>query len=149
MNRKTRLTDSLFPAPQARTPRVLGPRHRSALPWRSGASSGGRSYVHFGEGRKVSLSSAVLRTVEEARQESRTLSTGGKPDKTTTPLFRDFAAGPWRDAWICRCKPSTVRWRDRNLNTACSRSLATCDLTGSPELALFPNYRIASDIDMS
>ncbi len=79
--------------------------------------SGGRSYVHFGEGRKVSLGSATLMTVGQARRESLELLTGGIPDKTTVPLFRDFVAGPWRESWVHHCKPSTTRTRDRNLRT--------------------------------
>jgi len=79
--------------------------------------SGGRSYVHFGEGRKVSLGSPTLMTVGQARRTSLALSAGGIPDKTAAPLFRDFVAGPWRDSWVHHCKPSTIRWRDRNLET--------------------------------
>ena len=74
--------------------------------------SGGRSYVHFSEGRKVSLGSATLMTIGQARHESLALLTGGIPDKMAAPLFRDFVAGPWRESWFHHCKPSTVRWRD-------------------------------------
>ena len=77
--------------------------------------SGGRSYVHFGEGRKVSLGSATLITVGQARRTSLALSAGGIPDRTAAPLFRDFVAGPWRESWVHHCKPSTIRWRDWNL----------------------------------
>ena len=77
--------------------------------------SGGRSYVHFGEGRRVSLGCASLTTVGQARHDSLALLTGGIPDKTTVPTFRDFVAGPWRESWVHRCKPSTIAWRDRNL----------------------------------
>ena len=77
--------------------------------------SGGRSYVHFGEGRKVSLGSATLMAVGQARHESLALLTDGIPDKTTAPLFRDFVAGTWRESWVHHCKPSTIRLRDRNL----------------------------------
>ena len=79
--------------------------------------SGGRSYVHFGEGRKVSLGSPTLMTVGQARRTSLALSAGGIPDKTAAPLFRDFVSGPWRESWVHHCKPSTIRWRDRNLET--------------------------------
>ena len=79
--------------------------------------SGGCSYVHFREGRKVSLGSATLMTIGQARRTSLELLTGGIPDKATAPLFRDFVAGPWREAWVHHCKPSTIRWRDRNLET--------------------------------
>ena len=115
MNRKQRLTDSLVrqfkPGSREYTVRdtvvpSLGARVHP---------SGGRSYVHFGEGRKVSLGSATLMTIGQARHESLALLTGGIPDKTTAPLFRDFVAGPWRESWVHHCKPSTIRSRDRNL----------------------------------
>ena len=77
--------------------------------------SGGCSYVHFGEGRKVSLGSATLMAIGQARHESLALMTSGIPDTSTVPLFRDFVAGPWRESWVHHCKPSTIRWRDRNL----------------------------------
>ncbi len=77
--------------------------------------SGGRSYVHFGEGRKVSLGSAVIRSIKEVRRESRAILADGIPDKAMTPLFRDFVAGPWRESWIHRCKPRTIQWRNWNL----------------------------------
>ncbi len=77
--------------------------------------SGGRSYVHFADGKKVSLGSATLMTIGQARRESLALLTGGIPEKATAPLFRDFVVGPWRESWIHHCKPSTVRWRDRIL----------------------------------
>ncbi len=115
MNRKTKLTDALVrrfkPGDREYTVRdtmvpSLGVRVHP---------SGGRSYVHFGEGRKVSLGSAALITVGQARRDSLALSAGGIPDRTAAPLFRDFAAGPWRESWVHHCKPSTIRWRDRNL----------------------------------
>ncbi|MCY4608154.1 MAG: hypothetical protein OXD40_06110, partial [bacterium] len=115
MNRKTKLTDALV--------RRLRPGDREytvrdAMAPSLGVRvhpSGGRSYVHFGEGRKVSLGSAALITVGEARRDSLALLTGGMPDRTAAPLFSDFAAGPWRESWVHHCKPSTIRWRDRNL----------------------------------
>ena len=79
--------------------------------------SGGRSYIHFGEGRKVSLGSATLTAVGQARHDSLALLTGGIPERAVQPLFRDFVAGPWRESWVHRCKPSTTRWRDRILET--------------------------------
>ena len=115
MNRKQRLTDPLVrqlkPGGREYTVRdtvvpSLGARVHP---------SGGCSYVHFGEGRKVSLGSATLMTIGRARHESLALLTGGIPDKKTAPLFRDFVAGPWRESWVHHCKPSTIRLRDRNL----------------------------------
>ena len=115
MNRKQRLTDTLVrrlrPEDREYTVRdVMAPSLGVRV-----HPSGGRSYVHFAEGRKVSLGSATLITVGQARNESLALLTGGIPDKTTAPLFRDFVAGPWRESWVHHCKPSTIRWRDRNL----------------------------------
>ncbi len=112
MNRKARLTDAfvrrLRPADREYTVRdtvvpSLGVR---AHP------SGGLAYVHFGDGRRVSLGSAALRTLEEARRESRALSADGIPERATAPLFSDFVAGPWRESWVHRCKPSTIKGRD-------------------------------------
>ncbi len=77
--------------------------------------SGGCGYVHFGEGRRVSLGSAALITIGQARRTSLALLTGGIPDKAMVPLFRDFVVGPWRESWVYHCKPSTIQWRDRNL----------------------------------
>ncbi|MDD9999014.1 MAG: tyrosine-type recombinase/integrase [bacterium] len=115
MNRKARLTDALVrrlkPGPREYTVRdtvvpSLGIRVHP---------SGGRTYVHFREGSRGTLGSAELKTVEEARQESRASLAAGVPDKSTAPLFRNFATGPWRESWVHRCKPSTIGWRDRNL----------------------------------
>ena len=115
MNRKARLTDALV--------RKLRPGDREytvrdAIVPSLGVRvhpSGGRAYVHFGERRRTTLGSAALRTVEEVRQESRALAAEGIPDKATVPLFRDFTTGSWRESWVHRCKPSTIRWRDWNL----------------------------------
>ena len=115
MNRKARLTDALVrrlkPGSREYTVRdtvvpSLGVRVHP---------SGGRSYVHFGEGSRATLGSAEFATAEEARQQSRTSSAAGISDKATAPLFRDFAAGPWRESWVHRIKPSTTGWRNRNL----------------------------------
>ena len=115
MNRRQKLTDALVrrlrPAAREYTVRdtvapSLGVRVHP---------SGGLSYVHFGEGRKVSLGPAMIRTVEGARIESHALAADGISAKTKAPIFRDFVAGPWRDSWVHRCKPSTIRLRDRHL----------------------------------
>ena len=74
--------------------------------------TGNGSYVHFADGRRVSLGPTVLKTVREARNESLALLADGIPDNHAIPMFRDFAAGPWRDSWFDRCKPGTVRERD-------------------------------------
>ncbi|MCY4596732.1 MAG: tyrosine-type recombinase/integrase [Bryobacterales bacterium] len=112
MNRKRRLTDAFV--------RRLRPGDREYTVRDSMAPSlgvrvhpsGGRSYVHFGKGRKVSLGSAALMTVGQARHDSLALSASGIRGKTTAPLFRDFVVGPWRESWVHHCKPSTIRGRD-------------------------------------
>ena len=77
--------------------------------------SGGRSYVLFREGMKVSLGPVTLKTVRKARSESLALVTDGFSGRRTVPLFRDFATGAWRDSGVCRCKRSTIRKRDQCL----------------------------------
>ncbi|MDE0241573.1 MAG: tyrosine-type recombinase/integrase [bacterium] len=74
--------------------------------------SGGRSYVHFFAGRKVSLGPAALKAVDAARADSRVHSSEGITTRKSSPLFGDFAAGPWRDSWVHRCKASTIKGRD-------------------------------------
>ena len=115
MNRRTKLTDALIrrlkPGPREYTVRdtvtpSLGVRVHP---------SGGRAWVHVVEGRRVSLGPAASKTVEKARAESRTHLSGGIAVTKSIPLFGDFAAGPWRESWVHRCKPSTIRWRDWNL----------------------------------
>ena len=112
MNRRQKLTDALVrrlkPGPREYTVRdtvvsSLGVRVHP---------SGGRTYVHFVEGRKVSLGPAVLKTVEAARAESRAQLSEGVGERKNVPFFGDFAAGPWRDSWVHRCKPSTIKGRD-------------------------------------
>ncbi len=116
MNRRTRLTDAVIrrlkPGSREYTVRdtvvpSLGVRVHP---------SGGRAYVHVAAGRKASLGFVALRTVEEARRESRALLADGMPKRTAAALFRDFVAGPWRQSWVHRCKPSTIRWRDGHLD---------------------------------
>ena len=117
MNRRQKLTDALIrrlkPGPREYTVRdtvvpSLGVRVHP---------SGGRSYVHFVEGRKMSLGPAMLKTVEEARAESRTQLSDGITDKKGIPRFGDFVTGSWRDSWVHQCKPSTIKWRDWHLES--------------------------------
>ena len=112
MNRRQKLTDALIrrlkPGSREYTVRdtvvpSLGVRVHP---------SGGRAYVNFVEGRKVSLGPAALKTVEEARAESRTQLSDGVRERKNVPFFEDFAAGPWRNSWVHRCKPSTIKGRD-------------------------------------
>ena len=113
MNRRTRLTDALI--------RRLKPDRReytvrdTVVPSLGVRvhPSGGRAYVHFVDGRKVSLGPAMLMAVEDARTESRVRLSNGVTEKRSVPLFRDFVAGPWRDSWVHRCKPTTISLRDR------------------------------------
>ncbi len=77
--------------------------------------SGGRGFVHIGGGRRTSLGPAAFKTVREARKESLDRLATVNHDRTPAPLFRDFAAGPWRDSWLHRCKPGTIRLRSRVL----------------------------------
>ena len=117
MNRRTKLTDTIVkrlkPGRREYTVRdTLVPSLGVRL-----HPSGGCSYVHFGGGRKVSLGPVALKTTGEARNESLALLAAGFSDEKVVPLFRDFAAGAWRDTWIQRCKPSTIRGRERDLET--------------------------------
>ena len=115
MNRREKLTDALIQRLKA-DPREYTVRD-TVVPSLGVRvhPSGGCAYVHFVEGRKVSLGPAAFKTVEEARAESRAQLSDGIPEKMNVPLFRDFVAGPWRASWIHRCKPSTIRWRGGHL----------------------------------
>ena len=115
MNRKAKLTDTLIgklnPGDREYTVRdtlvpVLGVR---VLP------SGGSSYVHFSNGTKVSLGRTMHVTVQQARARCLALLTGGHSRKDPVPTFREFTAREWRDSWIHRSKPATVRWREKCL----------------------------------
>ena len=74
--------------------------------------SGGRGFVHVDGGRRTSLGPVTFKTVREARKESLERLAAGNDVETPAPLFKDFAAGAWRNSWIHRCKPSTIQWRD-------------------------------------
>ncbi len=115
MNRRKKLTDALIkrlkPGPREYTVRdtvvpSLGVRVHP---------SGGRAYVHFIDGRKVSLGSAAFKTVEKARAESRIQLLDGVKETRSAPLLRDFVVDPWRNSWVHRCKPSTIKMRDWHL----------------------------------
>ena len=81
--------------------------------------SGHRSFVYRrrGEGhaRRITLGSAVLMGVEEARARCLEIETGARSDKPEggpVPTFGEFVAGPGKTCFD-RCKPSTqkaVRW---------------------------------------
>ncbi len=117
MNRRKKLTDTLVrnlkPRPREYTLRdtfvpSLGVRVHP---------SGGRGFVHIDGGRRTSLGPVAFKTVKVARRESLERLAAGHDDRTSAPLFRDFAVGAWRDSWIHRCKPGTIQWRDRYLQS--------------------------------
>ena len=117
MNRRTKLTDTLV--------RRLKPGNREytvrdTLVPGLGVRvhpSGGRSYVFFCEGTKVSLGPVTLKTVREARSECLAFMTDGFSGGRTVPLFGGFASGAWRDSWVCRYKSSTVLRQDQCLQS--------------------------------
>ncbi|MCY3873220.1 MAG: hypothetical protein OXF88_02885, partial [Rhodobacteraceae bacterium] len=79
--------------------------------------SGTRTVVcHFPDTKK-SLGPATLLTVDEARRECLRLQSEGTDRKAVAPVFAAFAKGPWRESWLPRCKPSTIRGRDWVLDT--------------------------------
>ena len=117
MNRRTKLTDTLV---RRLEPGIREYTVRDTLVFGLGVRvhpSGGRSYILFREGMKVSLGPVILKTVREVRSESLAFMTDGFSGGRTIPLFRDFGIGAWRDSWVCRCKPSTILGRDRYLET--------------------------------
>ena len=117
--RKQRLTDANVAklAPAAREYTVRDTRH-AGLGVRV-RPSGHRSYVYCRQGgngaRRITLGSAALTSVEEARSGCLAIETGARPDRTerdAVPVFEDFVAGPGQ-VCIDRCKPSTqkaLRW---------------------------------------
>ncbi len=78
--------------------------------------SGGRSFIHVDSGKRASLGPVSFKTVREARKESLERLTDGVGDDASIPCFRGFATGPWRDSWVHRCKPATIRRRDQDLD---------------------------------
>ena len=79
--------------------------------------TGTRTLVcHFPDTR-ATLGPATLLTVDEARRECLRLHSKRTARKAVAPVFAPFAKGPWRDSWLPRCKPSTIRGRDWVLKT--------------------------------
>ena len=75
--------------------------------------SGHRTYVYHRKGeegaRRITLGSALLMGVEEARRECLAIETdarSGRPERGVVPTFADFVAGLGQ-ACLDRCKPST------------------------------------------
>ena len=81
--------------------------------------SGHRSFVYCRKGdggtRRITLGSAALTSVGQARRRCLAIETGVRPDRTArgaVPTFGEYVAGPGR-VCIDRCKPSTqkaLRW---------------------------------------
>ena len=146
MNHRTKLTDTLV--------RRLGPgireyTVRDTLVPGLGVRvhpSGGRSYILFREGMKMSLGPVILKTVREARSEYLVFMTDSFSGGKTVPLFRDFAAGAWRDSWICRCKPSTILRRDQCLE---ARLLPTFGTRRLDQIATTMVHRWFDDYSMT
>ena len=104
----------------------LRPREREYTVWDSRASglgvrvrpSGGLSYVLLldmgGGTKRVSLGRVGVKSLDEVRRECHARRANPEPAARTgparpVPLFRDFAAGPWKEAHFDRYKPSTKR----------------------------------------
>ncbi len=80
--------------------------------------TGGRSWVLLldsgGRTRRVSLGPVGVKSLEEVRRERHARKANPEPGARAVragpvPLFRDFVAGPWKEAHFDRCKPSTQR----------------------------------------
>ena len=104
----------------------LRPREREYTVWDSRMPglgvrvrpSGGRSYVLLqdvgGRSKRVSLGPVDLKRVEEVRRECHARQATPEPEEEAAPalpvpLFRDFVAGPWKEAHFNDYKPSTKR----------------------------------------
>ena len=117
--RRKRLTDATVArlAPAAREYAIWDTRHaRLGVRVRP---SGHRSFVYYRKGEdgahRLTLGSAALTSVEEARSKCRAIETGARSDQAeyrAVPTFDEFVRGPGQ-VCIDRCKPSTlkaVRW---------------------------------------
>ena len=104
----------------------LRPREREYTVWDTRVTglgvrvrpSGGRSYVLLqdrgGRTKRVSLGPVGVRSLEEVRRECHVRRANPEPETETVraqpvPLFRDFVAGPWKEAHFDGYKPSTQR----------------------------------------
>ena len=116
--KRTKLTDAAI----AR----LRPREREYTVWDTRVAglgvrvrpSGGRSYVLLqdrgGRTKRVSLGPVGVKSLEEVRRECHARQANPEPEAETeharpVPLFRDFVAGPWREAHFDGYKASTQR----------------------------------------
>ena len=104
----------------------LRPREREYTVWDIRAvglgvrvrPSGGRSYVLLldigGRTKRVSLGRVGVKSLEEVRRDCHARRANPEPEERTVPAqpvpsFRDFVAGPWKEAHFDRYKPSTRR----------------------------------------
>ena len=104
----------------------LRPRQREYTVWDTRAAglgirvrpSGGKSYVLLqdmgGRTKRVSLGPVGVKSLEEVRRECHARKANPEPVGKTAhtgpvPLFRDFVAGPWKEAHFDGYKPSTQR----------------------------------------
>ena len=80
--------------------------------------SGGRSYVLLqdmgGRTKRLSLGPVGVKSLEEVRRECHARRANPEPEEKPAParqvpLFRDFVAGPWKEAHFDGYKPSTRR----------------------------------------
>ena len=120
MPRRKRLTDAGIARLRARA--------REYTVWDTGVAglgvrvrpSGSRTFIYHrrteGGVRKMSFGPAALRKVEEVRRDCLAAASEAVAAVETderhcerAPLFRDFVAGPWKEACFERCKPSTQR----------------------------------------
>ena len=128
--RKRRLTDANVArlAPAAREYTVWDTRH-VGLGVRI-RPSGHRSFVYCRKGEdgacRITLGSAALMSVEEARRSCLAIETGARPDRTerdAVPTFEDFVAGPGRTcidpksgSWArAGLGESLVEWEDERI----------------------------------
>ena len=74
--------------------------------------SGTKTWTCIVDGRKASLGRVDLVPVDDARRECLRLQVEGIKPETEVPTYGEFAMGAWRDSWLDRCKPATVKGRD-------------------------------------
>ena len=86
--------------------------------------SGGASFVLLqksaGRSKRVSLGPVASRGIEDVRRQCHAVMAQSEPDKSTepdrhTPLFHDFAVGPWKETHFSRYKPSTRKGASASL----------------------------------
>ena len=77
--------------------------------------SGSRVFAFQSGSWKLSLGTTTLLTVGEVRRQCMRLQSEGRDRRAAAPVFADFCADEWRESWAPRCKPSTIRLRDRIL----------------------------------